>query len=369
MSSWSGRLRHAVAVNTKAPTVWLTAAFALVGLAVAAGIAVAVGLTDVALPAGFVAAIAGVAGGLVPPGLTRQVTVPACIAVALAPALALAVEGRPVVAGVVSAVVFAVAALAMQDAPTGTLVGALASTAYVLAVGMGLVRDVPLSHTLAAGVIGLVAAVLSTVAACEVTKLRIRRGRVAAGPQVPRLPGTFASRLLSGIGTALRDWRHNLYARLALRRVVVLAPLVAVLEARRDPVALYALVVAFSITQPTAADTLDRALARTAGVIAAILVTVAIGAVAPDWVLIAFSVAAMVAGLAYLLRSPFVIALGTTVLTVATGYLAGSSTAAANRLLSTVAGAAVGLLATVLIPVPKPPERPVIRAPADPEAV
>jgi hypothetical protein len=268
MSSWSGRLRHAVAVNTKAPTVWLTAAFALVGLAVAAGI-----------------------------------------------------------------------------------------------------RDVRLSHLLAAGVIGLVAAVLSTVAAREVTKLRIRRGRVAAGPQVPRLPGTFASRLLSGIGTALRDWRHNLYARLALRRVVVLAPLVAVLEARRDPVALYALVVAFSITQPTAADTLDRALARTAGVIAAILVTVAIGAVAPDWVLIAFSVAAMVAGLAYLLRSPFVIALGTTVLTVATGYLAGSSTAAANRLLSTVAGGAVGLLATLLIPVPKPPERPVIRAPADPEAV
>jgi len=99
VSSWSGRLRQAVAVNTKAPTVWLTAAFALVGFVVAAGIAGAVGLTDVALPAGFVAAIAGVAGGLVPPGLTRQVTVPACIAVALAPALALAVEGRPVLAG------------------------------------------------------------------------------------------------------------------------------------------------------------------------------------------------------------------------------------------------------------------------------
>jgi len=104
-------------------------------------------------------------------------------------------------------------------------------------------------------------------------------------------------------------------------------------------------------------------------VIAAILLTVAVGAVAPDWVLVAVSVLAMVAGLAYLLRSPFVIALGTTVLTVATGYLAGSSTAAVNRLLSTLAGAAVGLLATVLIPVPRPPEQPVIRAPADPEAV
>lgn len=47
----------------------------------------------------------------------------------------------------------------------------------------------------------------------------------------------------------------------------------------------------------------------------------------------------------------------------------GSSTAAVNRLLSTLAGAAVGLLATALIPVPKPPEQPAIRAPADPEAV
>jgi hypothetical protein len=34
-----------------------------------------------------------------------------------------------------------------------------------------------------------------------------------------------------------------------------------------------------------------------------------------------------------------------------------------------MAGAAVGLLATVLIPAPRPPEQPVIRAPADPETV
>jgi hypothetical protein len=45
---------------------------------------------------------------------------------------------------------------------------------------------------------------------------------------------------MAGIGAALRDWRHNAYVRLALRRVVVLIPVVAVLEAWRDPVALYA---------------------------------------------------------------------------------------------------------------------------------
>jgi hypothetical protein len=48
-----------------------------------------------------------------------------------------------VVAGVVSAFVFAVGALAQKDTPTGRLVGALGSTAYVLAVGMALVRDMP----------------------------------------------------------------------------------------------------------------------------------------------------------------------------------------------------------------------------------
>ncbi|MCK1823628.1 FUSC family protein [Streptomyces sp. XM83C] len=360
------RLRGALAGNVDAPAVWLTASFALVGLVIAAGVAASVGLADVALPAGFVAAIAGVAGGLVPPGLTRQVTVPACVAVALAPALASAGEGRPVVAGLLSAVVIAVAALAQQDVPTGMLVGALGSTTYVLAVGLGLVRDVPLSHTLIAGGIGLVSAVVTTVAARAVKQWQVRRGGGAAvGPGIPPLPGWFVSRLLSGIGAALRDWRHNPYARLALRRVVVLAPLVGVLEARRDPVALYALVVAFSITQPTTSDTLDRALARTAGVIGAIGVTVVIGALAPDWVLVVFAVVAMVGGLAHVLRSPFLTSLGTTVLTIATGYLAGSSIPAVNRLISTVVGALIGLLATVIIPAPKPQEQSGSSAAAD----
>jgi hypothetical protein len=356
VARWATRIRAALASNAKAPTVWLTAVFALFGLVVAALVATAVGLNDVALPAGFVAAIAGVAGGLVPPSLTRQVIPPAWIVVAVAPALALASEGRPWIALVVSAVVFAFTALAQQDVPTGMLVGALGSVAYVLALGLSLVRDVPLSHTVMAGLIGLAAAAVSTFGARAVKTWRVRRGRDSASPAVPALPGRFATRLLSGMRAALGDWRHNVYARLALRRVVVLAPLVAFLEGQRDPVALYALVVAFSITQPTASATLDRALARTAGVIAAIVVTVLLGSVAPDWALIAFSVAAMVAGLAYVLRSPFMTALGTTVLTVAAGYLAGTSSTASNRLLATVMGAVVGVLATGLIPVPEPPK-------------
>jgi hypothetical protein len=356
VARWATRIRAALVSNAKAPTVWLTAVFALFGLVVAALVATAVGLNDVALPAGFVAAIAGVAGGLVPPSLTRQVIPPAWIVVAVAPALALASEGRPWIALAVSTVVFAFTALAQQDVPTGMLVGALGSVTYVLALGLSLVRDVPLSHTVVAGLIGLAAAAVSTFGARAVKTWRVRRGRDSASPAIPALPGRFATRLLSGMSAALRDWRHNVYARLALRRVVVLAPLVAFLEGQRDPVALYALVVAFSITQPTASATLDRALARTAGVISAIVVTVLLGSVAPDWALIAFSVAAMVAGLAYVLRSPFMTALGTTVLTVATGYLAGTSSTASNRLLATVVGAVVGVLATGLIPVPEPPK-------------
>src|SRR5262249_28339688 len=146
----------------------------------------------------------------------------------------------------------------------------------------------------------------------------VRRGKAPELPSIPALPGHVLGRVLSGMRTALADWRHNPFVRLALRRVVVLAPLVVVLEAWRNPVALYALIVAFSVTQPTASDTLDRALARTAGTLGAILVTNALAAVAPDWVVIVFAVLAMVTGLAYLLRSPFVTALGTTVLTVAT---------------------------------------------------
>jgi hypothetical protein len=255
----------------------------------------------------------------VPPSWTRQVAVPAGIAVALAPPLALAGEGRPWIAAVVSAVVFAVGTLAQQDLPTGRLVGALGSTAYVLAVGMALVRDVPLWHTFWAGVIGLATAVLVTAVARSARSWTGRHRGAAKAPDLPRLPGRFAARLGSAMSTAALDWRSNPFARLALRRVVVLTPLVAFLEAWRDPVALYSLIVAFSVTQPLAGDTLDRALARTAGVIGAI-----------------------------------VTALGTTVLTVATGVLAGTSTTATNRVLATVAGAGVGILATALIPAPPP---------------
>jgi len=104
-------------------------------------------------------------------------------------------------------------------------------------------------------------------------------------PQIPPLPGRFTTRLLSGIGAALRDWRHNAYVWLAMRRLVVLTPLIAILEAWRDPVALYALIVAYSITQPTALDTLNRALARTAGTIGAIIVTILVAVITPDWLL------------------------------------------------------------------------------------
>ena len=52
MAGVRGRLREALVSNVNAPTVWLTAAFALVGITIGALAAVAVGYRDVALPAG-----------------------------------------------------------------------------------------------------------------------------------------------------------------------------------------------------------------------------------------------------------------------------------------------------------------------------
>jgi uncharacterized membrane protein YccC len=222
---------------------------------------------------------------------------------------------------------------------------------------MALVRDVPLSDTVLAGLIGLATAALTTLAARAVHGWLVRHGRASARPEVAPPAGGVASRLAVAIGAALRDWRHNPYVRLAVRRIVVLAPLVSVLEWWRDPVALYALIVAFSVTQPSASDTFDRALARTAGTFGAILVTVVMAAVLPAPVVVVAAVLAMVAGLAYVLRSPFITTLGTTVLTVAAGALAGTSAPSVNRLLSTLVGAAVGILATLLIPVPRPPDQ------------
>jgi len=333
-----------------APRLWHTGVVALLGVVLAAGAALALGLRDVALAAGLVAALSGAAGSLVPASLARQVAVPAWVAVALSPPLALLGQGRPLVAGLVALVVFALGALVQVDVPAGRLTGALGSTAYVLAVGMGAVRDVVVAHALLAGAVGLVVGAALT-AGLQV----LMRRRAAASAAPPRLPGRWLGRTVRAVGRALKEWRTNPYVRLAVRRGVVLAPLVGVLEAWRDPVALYALVVAFSVTQPVAGDTTTRALARTLGAVAAIVVTYALAAVLPPAAVGVVAVLAMVVGLAYLLRSPFVVTLGTTVLTVAGGVVVGTSAPAVQRLLSTLLGAAVALLATVLVPAPRRP--------------
>ena len=84
MGDLRDRLRVALVSDVKAPILWLTAVFALVSVGLGAGLAVAVGVGDVALAAGIVAALAGVVGGLVPPTWTRQVAVPTALAVAVA---------------------------------------------------------------------------------------------------------------------------------------------------------------------------------------------------------------------------------------------------------------------------------------------
>ena len=129
-----------------------------------------------------------------------------------------------------------------------------------------LVRDVPLSRTFWAGVIGLVTAAVTTLAARAVRGWRVRRGRADGTPEISPLPGRFAARIISGIAAALRDWRH---AR--------------GLAGPRGPVCADRGVLDHS------ADRLRHPEPRPwpcSGHLGANLVTIAVAVVAPDWVLV-----------------------------------------------------------------------------------
>ncbi|MDC7120859.1 hypothetical protein OMK64_04865 [Cellulomonas fimi] len=54
MSTRKGRMPAALASDVAAPRVWLSAVLALIGLVVAASVAAATGVRDVALAAGYV---------------------------------------------------------------------------------------------------------------------------------------------------------------------------------------------------------------------------------------------------------------------------------------------------------------------------
>lgn len=122
---------------------------------------------------------------------------------------------------------------------------------------MALVRDMPWSHTFWAGVIGLVTAAAGCASGMRRAGAARPRRRGTADPCVAgsvRLPADLGD----CCGAARLAPQRLRPARAASDRHADAVGVV--LEAWRDPVALYALIVAFSITQPTVSDTLNRAL-------------------------------------------------------------------------------------------------------------
>ena len=169
-------------------------------------------------------------------------------------------------------------------------------------------------------------------------------------PAVPHLPGSEWQRYRLAVDPVIRRWRTNPYARLALRRTVVMAPLTAVLVAWGDPSGLFALLAAFAALQPTATASTRRAIAQIAGSVVACTLAVILGFVVSGLLLLAIGILGMAIGLAFVLRSPFIAAAGTTAFALAgAGMAGGMADIAQGRFLSTLAGAAIAIIATVVI--------------------
>lgn len=358
-------LRDSVESDTGQRRLWFTAGFSVVAFVAAFAACLALGHPKVGLAAGLVAMFAAVGAGVAPRGMTLQIGIPAGVAVLATIPLVLAADRRPWVAAAVTAVVMVLGSLTQADAPVGTVVGFMGSTAYVMGVASRSIHDV------SAGEAALAVAVGGTAAAAAVAGLMAWRAYGAhegiswVPPKVPRVPGNGWVRWWRAVTTALRDWRHDPYVRLAVRRLVVLPPMVAGLVAWGNDDALFGLLAAFAVTQPTLHDTEDRTVAQITGTLLACAGGVAAGLLLPTWAVIPLGILGIAFGLAFIRRNQVIAAAGTTAFALAgAGLYEPLETLAPLRLAAAVAGVAIAVLATLVI---RPPRRRQPVAASEPE--
>lgn len=348
-------LREALGSATANPPMWFSAVFSLIAAVAAAAVVALIGWPAVIAPAAVVAMFASIGAAMVPSGLTLQVGGPTWAAIAAALPLALLSEYHPLAAALIAAGVMAVGAVSQADVPVGAVAGLLGPMVYVLALATRLVRpETPAVAAAVATGVGIAAGAAAVGLLMLLRRWAERHGARHVPPRVPTPPPGIGRRWWTAVSASLTNWRQDPFVRLALRRVLVISPLVFVLQSWGEPAALYGLLAAFAVTQPTLRETGKGTLARIAGTLLACFVAVAVGLVLPPAVMLPVGLVAMAAGLAYLRRNKAVATIGTTVFALSVATAAGASVidSAEGRFLATAVGALIGLLATVLLPPP-----------------
>ncbi|MCB0876191.1 MAG: FUSC family protein [Solirubrobacterales bacterium] len=254
-------------------------------------------------------------------------------------ALAAAVGGHPIAAGLAMAAVAFGSGVLAASGGTATLLGALLATAYVIPAAVGTGFDQPLWRVAAAAAVG---------AAWGMVFARVVSHFVEADS--PAEGRNWARRVVAESADLARNL-DDPRVRYGLRRGIALGIGMAIYERTGDRDALWVMLTIFVVLQPEARAAWAFAVVRTVGTFAGILVLHLIAIPLSDTQLVIAALIVLDLGLAWILRNPAVLTMATTVFAVAiTEVLApGFTDPAGHRLADTLVGAAIAILVGYVI--------------------
>lgn len=327
------------------PVLWGLAAKLLAGIVLAMAAAAVLGQSDVAAYAIVPAALTILTATLHPGADSLLRGAVLGLLVAVLAALGLAVSFLPLLAGLVAFVVF-YASTAAKVLPQMTIEPDMVALGYFMAAIIGNLGQVGSGAALSVLLVGVVA-VGAGLAVEGTLKLLRSQGAPATAPAQPR-PGRPS---LAASVRMMLDL-HQPVIQFALVRGIVLGLGIALLSLRgADRPVAWIVIAIFSVMRPIPHDTLSLAGLRIAATFVGVIIIGLAGAFLPGQVALSLGVAGLLVTVLFLARSPFLVAVGGTMLSV---VVAGAPEGqyvlwAGTRFIETLIGGAIAIAVIFLV--------------------
>jgi MFS family permease len=330
-------------VSTGAPPAWALVRYMVCGLVVGAALSALLPDFRATLLAALTGAVVAAAGSGGPSGISRRVALVAAGSALVLTVVAFATGDRPVWAALAMAAVALLTSLAAAAGPLGGLLGFLGSLAYFLVATMARVADlfdrVSLPWAAAHIAVGCIGGLLVVFVGTAWRRRREPEDVKAARAPVPIRP----------MWESLRSFDEH--ARDGVRRAIPLAILMFFFQQEGGRDAFWIFFAAYVVLLTTGKAPKDLAFVRVGSTVFGVVLLAVASLVVPDRLLFSLGVIILFGGIG--LSPPYPI-VGGGLTSVGSILLAGAPTGdvtgwAGNRLLDTIVGCAIALVATYLL--------------------
>jgi hypothetical protein len=317
----------------------------LIGMAAGFGVGLALGFGAASTQAAIVASLTLSAGGS---GRLRTALPVAAILgliVVIYSTVGALTTGYPWAAALAMAAVAFSTSVMTAAKPVGLLIGMVASQAYFLVTGVGVLAHEAIGSDLGqVGLLGLVG--LLTGLALVVVRALIEQ---AIGLAPPAVKSDERPQLLAPMVESVRSFDHT--AKDGVRRAIALGLAMLIFQLQADHNAFWVMLTVFVILQPNGRSTVTSAIIRVVGTLAGVLVVLAATLVLPKELDLPLGLLGIAASLALSTRSSWLsAAFGAAAAAVFVGLPNDDIAAyAGSRLIDTLIGAVIALSAGYLL--------------------